>query len=103
MSNSPIPPLARRSRAPKDANCLLMGCTDRRVPLKTLTGRRAGEMFAHRNIANQLLTGNLNVLSVCRYAVEVLDVEARHRLRAPSVRRHDVCHGVSSPTKSTIG
>ena len=32
-------------------------------------------MFVHRNIANQVVAADLNLLSVLQYAVEVLDVE----------------------------
>ena len=45
------------------------------MPIETLTGVAPGEMFVHRNIANQVLSGDMNVLSVLQYAVEVLDVE----------------------------
>ncbi|HVG86923.1 MAG TPA: carbonic anhydrase [Vicinamibacterales bacterium] len=59
----------------QEPHFLFIGCADSRVPLETLTGALPGEMFVHRNIANQVLTGDLNVLSVLQYAVEVLDVE----------------------------
>lgn len=54
---------------------LFIGCADSRVPLESLTGSAPGEMFVHRNIANQALNADLNVLSVLQYAIEVLDVK----------------------------
>jgi carbonic anhydrase len=64
------------SRAKKqEPHFLFIGCADSRVPIETLTGALPGEMFVHRNIANQALAADLNVLSVLQYAVEVLDVE----------------------------
>jgi len=59
----------------QEPHFLFIGCANSRVPLETLTGPLPGEMFVHRNIANQVLTGDLNVLSVLQYADEVLDVE----------------------------
>jgi carbonic anhydrase len=53
---------------------LFIGCSDSRVPANTLTGTGPGEMFVHRNIANQFFPHDLNCLSVLQFAVEVLDV-----------------------------
>ena len=53
---------------------LFIGCSDSRVPANALTGTGPGEMFVHRNIANQFFPHDLNCLSVLQYAVEVLDV-----------------------------
>ena len=69
------PDFFRRRAGKQEPHFLFIGCADSRVPLETLTGALPGEMFVHRNIANQVLTGDLNVLSVLQYAVEVLDVE----------------------------
>ena len=64
-----------RRRAGKQApHFLFIGCADSRVPLETLTGAEPGEMFVHRNIANQVMPADLNLLSVLQYAVDVLDV-----------------------------
>jgi carbonic anhydrase len=65
-----------KSRAGKqEPHFLTIGCADSRVPVETLTGALPGEMFVHRNIANQVVMADLNLLSVLQYAVEVLDVE----------------------------
>lgn len=55
---------------------LVVGCADSRVPMEILTGVQPGDMFVHRNIANQVVPSDLNVLSVLQYAVQVLDVES---------------------------
>ncbi|MBL8954433.1 MAG: carbonic anhydrase [Myxococcaceae bacterium] len=55
---------------------LFIGCSDSRVPANALTGTGPGEMFVHRNIANQFHLHDLNSLAVVQYAVDVLDVSS---------------------------
>ncbi|MCG3174128.1 MAG: Carbonic anhydrase 2 [Myxococcota bacterium] len=54
---------------------LFIGCSDSRAPAEVITGTEPGEMFVHRNIANQVQPADLNVLSVLQYGVEVLDIK----------------------------
>lgn len=53
---------------------LYIGCSDSRVTAEELMGVLPGEVFVHRNIAN-MVSYDLNTLSVIQYAVEFLHVK----------------------------
>ncbi|KAG6328313.1 hypothetical protein ID866_10776 [Astraeus odoratus] len=60
---------------------LWIGCADSRVPESVLTGAKPGDIFVHRNIANQFHPDDDSALSVLAYAVNMLGVE--HALLNP--------------------
>lgn len=54
---------------------LWIGCSDSRVPAELIVNAKPGEIFIHRNIANQMIATDFNCLSVLQYAVDVLQIK----------------------------
>lgn len=73
---------------------LYIGCSDSRVSGEELMGLAPGEAFIHRNIANMVISIDLNVMSVVNYAVDHLKVE--HVV----VCGHYACGGVKAAMQS---
>mgnify|MGYP000882701340 FL=1 len=73
---------------------LFIGCSDSRVSAEELMGLGPGDVFVHRNIANMVISIDLNVMSVVNYAVENLKVS--HVV----VCGHYECGGVKAAMQS---
>lgn len=58
------PEFFSRLTAVQKPDYLWIGCADSRVPANHIIGRKPGEIFVHRNVANLLLHMDLNALSV---------------------------------------
>ena len=79
-----------RLTASQDPEYVWIGCSDSRVPAETVTGCRPGDLFVHRNVANQVVHTDLNLLTVISFAVE------RLRVRHIIVCGHYGCGGVKA-------
>jgi len=67
---------------------LWIGCSDSRVPESVITAAKPGDIFVHRNVANQFNLSDDSAMAVLDFAIDVLLVE--HVL----VVGHTNCGGV---------
>jgi len=78
----------------KNPKYMWIGCSDSRMPANEMIGVEPGQVFVHRNVANQVQHTDLNCLSAVQYAVDVLGVE--HII----VTGHYDCGGVRAAMES---
>jgi carbonic anhydrase len=69
---------------------LWIGCSDSRVPVNTITGTNAGEVFVHRNVANIVATNDWNLSAVLEFSINHLGI--------PDIVicGHDGCGGIAA-------
>lgn len=78
----------------QNPDLLYIGCSDSRVAAEDLMGLEPGDVFVHRNIANMVISIDLNVMSVVNYAVNQLKV------KQVIVCGHYACGGVKAAMQS---
>ena len=69
------PQFFERLVALQSPDLLWIGCSDSRIPANTIIGRKPGELFVHRNVANLVVHTDLNCLSVLQFAIDVLKIK----------------------------
>lgn len=76
---------------------LFFGCSDSRKCINSMIGTGPGELFIHRNIANQVPPGDGNVQAILEYALLTLKV------RQVVVGGHTRCGGVGAALEGVDG
>lgn len=69
---------------------LWIGCVDARVAANELIGESAGSVFVHRNVANQIINTDVNVMSIIQFAVDY------HKVKHIIVCGHYDCGGIKA-------
>ncbi|KAI0369588.1 carbonic anhydrase [Pilatotrama ljubarskyi] len=96
-----------KGQAPK---VLWIGCSDSRVPESVVTASKPGDIFVHRNIANQFHLDDDSALSVLTYAVAHVGVSHVILVGHTNCGGAQACHAAahspsspSSPPKDALG
>ncbi len=82
------PTFFQRSAAEHSPRAYWVGCSDARVAANLVSDTAVGELFVHRNIANQVLPADASLAAGLQYAVDVLGVDD------VMVVGHHACGGV---------
>lgn len=71
-------------------HCLMLACSDSRVAPSVITQAPLGTMFVHRNIANQVLAGDVSFEASLWYAL------TRLKVRRIVIKGHTGCGGIAA-------
>ncbi|OUD14976.1 carbonic anhydrase [Thioflexithrix psekupsensis] len=69
------PDYFQRLAQPQTPEILYIGCSDSRVSAEELMGLEPGQAFVHRNIANMVVSIDVNLMSVLKFAIRHLHVK----------------------------
>lgn len=69
------PEFFEKLRQPRHPDVFWIGCSDSRVHADQVTQTEPGEIFVHRNIANQVAIMDMNFVAALEYAVDFLKVK----------------------------
>ena len=60
-----------RLKDSQDPEYVWIGCSDSRIPAEMVTGCQPGDLFVHRNVANQVVHTDLNLATVIAFLREI--------------------------------
>jgi carbonic anhydrase len=69
------PAFFERNAGRHTPSAMYIGCCDARVPADHVTGADVGELFVHRNVANQVVPSDVSLAAGLQYAIDVLGVQ----------------------------
>ncbi len=72
-STNPKCPITAQASGQKP-KFLWVGCSDARVPANEMVGLGPGELFVHRNVANQVVNTDISLMSILQFSLEYLEV-----------------------------
>lgn len=90
------PDFFRKLEKQQSPKYLWIGCSDSRVPANQITGLLPGEVFVHRNISNQVVNTDMNLMCVLQYAIDIL------RVKHIIVCGHYGCGGIEAIMKNKV-
>ncbi|KAI6101300.1 carbonic anhydrase [Pisolithus sp. B1] len=97
-------PEPKKDQRPK---LLWIGCSDSRILEGDITVVRPGDVFVHRNIANQFPTQDTNALAVLAYAIGPLKVQnvaiVGHRKCGGVIAAHEASRPCAQPVTEEEG
>jgi carbonic anhydrase len=94
-------PESAKGQTPK---VLWLGCSDSRVPESVITASPPGDIFVHRNIANQIHPDDESALAVITYSVgHLLNKDGTHSVEHILVVGHSQCGGAKAALQAITG